>query len=95
MVKKNSLIILIILITILLVVFVVWAYNKRIESIDNKMQTNKTYSSIKKWMNGQKWNAFMEWGKEWSNEWSKNFLCVYSLKLLPGGVFLLIFCKQG
>jgi len=47
MVKKNFLIILIILLTILLIVFVVWAYNKRIESIDNKMQTDKTYSSVK------------------------------------------------
>jgi uncharacterized membrane protein YidH (DUF202 family) len=47
MVKKNFLIILIILITILLIAFVVWAYDKRIESIENKMQTNKTYSSVK------------------------------------------------
>ena len=47
MVKKNFLIILIILITILLIAFVVWAYNKRIESIEHKMETNKTYSSAK------------------------------------------------
>jgi hypothetical protein len=47
MVKKNFLIILIILTTILLIAFVVWAYNKRIERIENKMQTDKTYSSVK------------------------------------------------
>jgi hypothetical protein len=47
MVKKNFLIILIILITILLIAFVVWAYNKRVERIENKMQTAKTYSSVK------------------------------------------------
>ena len=47
MVKKNFLIILIILITILLIAFVVWAYNKRVERIENKIQTAKTYSSAK------------------------------------------------
>jgi hypothetical protein len=47
MVKKNFLIILAILITILLIAFVVWAYHKRIERIENKMQTDKTYSSVK------------------------------------------------
>jgi len=62
MVKKNFLIILIILLTILLIVFVVWAYNKRIESIDNKMQTDKTYSSVKV----HKWNASV--GNEVKND---------------------------
>jgi cbb3-type cytochrome oxidase subunit 3 len=47
MVKKNFLIILVILITILLIASVIWAYHKRIENIENKMQTDKTYSSVK------------------------------------------------
>ncbi len=62
MVKKNFLIILIILITILLIAFVVWAYNTRIESIDNKMQTDKTYSSVKA-MNEMAENEMALWNE--------------------------------
>ncbi|MGN6342484.1 MAG: hypothetical protein ACTHML_16025 [Ginsengibacter sp.] len=44
--KKNGLIILIILLTIVLIAFVIWIYNKRIKSIENKIVPGTAFISF-------------------------------------------------